>query len=116
MSIKFVVLIRAEPSRDMMEDRRSDNRLCVRQRTSRRTKRLGCIGRVHSFGASRKGNGVCERDEDQSECDQAPAVVLYVVEFEVIGSQVGLRGRAEPYALLVKDCDAEERISYSQLP
>jgi hypothetical protein len=69
----------------MMEHGRSHHTLRIRDR-----RRL-CGGPVV------EGHGVCERDQDQGECDEAPAVVADVVEFEVVGGEVELRGRSEPW-------------------
>lgn len=49
-----------------------------------------------------EGHGVGERYKYQGEGDEAPAVVADVVEFEVVGGEVELRRRAEPWRLLVR--------------
>jgi hypothetical protein len=83
MAIQLIMLIRANACRDMMEHRRSNHSFRIRQGAAR----LRSPSRRHSI---REGN------EDQSERNQTPAVVAHVVELEVVGCEVGLRGWAEP--------------------
>jgi hypothetical protein len=83
MAIQLIMLIRPNARRNMMEHRRRYHRLRIRQRAAR----LAC---------SSRGHRVREGHEDQRERNQTPAVVAHVVEFEVVGGEVGLRGRAEP--------------------
>jgi hypothetical protein len=83
MRIQLVVLIRAEACRDVMEQRRGNHGLCVRQRPA-------------GFARALRGHRVREPDENQRQRDQAPPVVAHVVQLQVVGHQVGLRRRAEP--------------------
>jgi len=76
MTRHLVMLVRANPRRDMMEHRRSYHRLRIRNRSELR-RRCGV-----------EGYGVGEGDEDQREGDETPAVVADIVGFEIVGRKV----------------------------
>lgn len=51
---------------------------------------------MNSFGSWGYGDSVGERDKDQGERDEAPAVVADVVELEIVGCEIYLGGWAKP--------------------
>jgi hypothetical protein len=83
MAIKLIMLVRSNSRCNVVKHGCSYHSLRIRQRAA-------------SFRCSGRGHRVGEAHEDQGECDEAPAVVADVVEFEVVGREIGLRGRAEP--------------------
>jgi len=82
MTRQLVMLIRPNPRRDVMKQRRSHHSLCVRDRASLRSRR--------------KWHSVCKGDEDEGEGNETPAVVANVVGLKVVGGEVQLRRGAEP--------------------
>jgi hypothetical protein len=68
----------------------------VEHRRSNHPLRIRDARELHRRGGGKR-HGVGEGDEDQSEGDETPAVIADVVEFEVVGRQVELRGRSEPF-------------------
>lgn len=98
VAVKLVVLVSTNASCDVVEHSRGNNSLCVWKSSVAPVglERLRCVGAVDRFRGGRQGNGIGERDEDQGEGDETPAIVADVVEFEVVRGKVGLRRRAEP--------------------
>lgn len=83
MAVQLVMLVRANSGGDVMKHCSSDNSSRIRQRTAcfRRS------GRWHRVG---------EADQDEGESNEAPAIVAHVVEFEIVGCEVGLGRWTEP--------------------
>lgn len=101
MTLKLIVLIRANTSRDVVEYGRGNNRFRVRQGSVVlvRLQSFRCVGAVDCLGARGQGNGVGEGDENQREGNETPAVIADVVEFEVVRGEVGLGRRTEPFKM-----------------
>lgn len=93
MARQLIMLVRADTRRDVMKDRGRDNGFGIRHRRK-------LLHRLRS-----KRYGVGKGNKDQSECNEAPAVVAHVVCFEVVGCEVKLRGGTEPLEVLLVWCE-----------
>jgi hypothetical protein len=83
MAVQLVMLVRSDTRRDMVEHGRRNYSFRIRQRAAR------------SRGTCR-WHRVREGNEDQGKSDETPTIIAHVVELEIVGCEVGLRGWAEP--------------------